>query len=234
MKPEMLDQVLAGIDALIADELTTKDPGRYARIGKLCGHAHQLSQMGVTRVGDVRDQALAVVNHGPDYIGAVGYDALGADDAGLGNGLGGLVLPVPQHRFNGGDATDMIREVVGALERFRQQVNPSTKQLDRLLDIRDRLGELGRDTTVIDAKIDNELAALAAEDEEDSDADPDADPDLAGAVVLRGHPTSGHRPPVLHPDRGPTDGAREGGAPGPGDDRRQESLDDVSENAGRG
>ena len=53
MNKTLTEAAITALNALMEAELHTDDPGRYARITKLCKQAHELVQMSTTRVKNV-------------------------------------------------------------------------------------------------------------------------------------------------------------------------------------
>jgi len=194
MNRELLKQVVVGIDALIAEELKSEEQARYQRIEQLCLKAHDLLQMGTTRVDEVVD----------DF----GYGMIARPRQGrirIDNGVG-------QAWGQQNDMVDILREMLPAFAPKQQGFE--IRNVDQLIDIREKYKGMGRDTTKIDAKIERGLRAL----EEDH-------VEMADSELLRGYSVRGNEQGHLRALDGETDPPRGGGSEEAHTEGGEERLD---------
>ena len=162
MNKEALDAVLKAFEKLVEVELRTTDPARFQRIGKICVQAHTIAKMGNLRVAGVMDEVDLAndINGGlvdAEFGGQFPMNAPGRRLRAIGGFVGGEHV----------DQVDIFREVLALAQPVVKSFMAKTQrqEVDRLLDLRDRLVEAGRPTDAIDRQIDEAQIDKAARPE---------------------------------------------------------------------
>jgi hypothetical protein len=205
MEKVIIDGVLKAYESAIESELRSTDPLRFKRIAKMCYQAGEFAKMSILRAGPAMNE---MQDDGVEYGDL------------LGGGMGraprvGLVGP-------GNFETDIFREAIAlAGPIFKSLVEKNKQQsLDRLLDLRERLVAIGKDTKAIDCQIEEALKT------EDSNADPSS----FHSIVVRGRPGAGDWPEGVQSPRRAGDGEGEGSpgdVVGPGGEERVGAVPQV-------
>lgn len=200
MNKVMVDNVLAAIAALVADETANGNPAtKFRNIGLICQHADSIRRLGISRVADAGTLIEGGVNEGVDdgFVGAEGYD-MPVRPAFM-NAHIRQAIAIPANPL--ATATDMIRDFADL--QSKPKTLGAVEELNMLTGIRTDLAGLpGAHLDIIDRRI---AAVLTKLDIETETTTHDDSSNVVSSELLRGHQARGRERILVRGDHDAAD-----------------------------